>query len=507
MSVFFSLVNLDFIYYLICFFNKLPFYTFIILSVFIIFSLLVQVILSTNFFFTKLLNIIKFLFLMLLLSLTSLFLARFFFFYFFNNSLHLFLVNQKISQVYLDNICTFTQTFSLSCNITLFGSALLVLGFFSSFISLIYLGDRKLISNLNNSVFFCYFLICTLFLTNTHNLLVMLLSFECIFFPSLYFVYTYGYAKRVDISIKILFIWTALGALLMLFISLYLWVTYNTLDFFSLKNCSFTIYEKYFIYISFFLGLGIKIPIFPFYYWLTKVHVEAPAGFSMFLSGFLVKTAFYFLYFIYTIFNVYVINLFFIIWILFCIGEVSIKMWVQVDFKKLIALATVQEMNLMLLFLFLLNPIHLKFLSIFMVLHGLLSALMFFCVDLIQVRTQTRNIYLLSGVGTKFNFLRLFCWTILLFYFGFPLTTKFIIEWYIGSYLLLYFTWVGLIIFFILIVIGNIGFFKIMLIILYGTPHKEAPMILSTDLTKVELWTWFFFLSMLLLLMLVFYIC
>lgn len=32
------------------------------------------------------------------------------------------------------------------------------------------------------------------------------------------------------------------------------------------------------------------------HYWLTKTHVEAPAGFSMYLSGFLVKTAVYAFY-------------------------------------------------------------------------------------------------------------------------------------------------------------------------------------------------------------------
>jgi NADH-quinone oxidoreductase subunit M len=52
-----------------------------------------------------------------------------------------------------------------------------------------------------------------------------------------------------------------------------------------------------------FLGFGVKIPVFPFHYWLTKIHVEAPAGFSIFLSGFLVKAALYCFYFFNLIFN------------------------------------------------------------------------------------------------------------------------------------------------------------------------------------------------------------
>lgn len=37
--------------------------------------------------------------------------------------------------------------------------------------------------------------------------------------------------------------------------------------------------------------------------------------------------------------------------------------------------------------------------SIFMLLHGLLSSLFFFLVDQVQKRTQTRNLTKVSGVG------------------------------------------------------------------------------------------------------------
>jgi len=49
--------------------------------------------------------------------------------------------------------------------------------------------------------------------------------------------------------------------------------------------------ELFLISILFFIGFGVKIPIWPFHYWLTRVHVEASTGFSIFLSGFLVKAA------------------------------------------------------------------------------------------------------------------------------------------------------------------------------------------------------------------------
>jgi NADH-quinone oxidoreductase subunit M len=58
----------------------------------------------------------------------------------------------------------------------------------------------------------------------------------------------------------------------------------ETFFFFSQK-------EIFILSLLFFVGFGVKIPVWPFHYWLTRVHVEASTGFSIFLSGFLVKAA------------------------------------------------------------------------------------------------------------------------------------------------------------------------------------------------------------------------
>ena len=57
----------------------------------------------------------------------------------------------------------------------------------------------------------------------TQNLFSMFLFFEFIFLPSLYFVYTSGYAKRVDKSIKFLLLWTFFGSLIVFLSLLYLY--------------------------------------------------------------------------------------------------------------------------------------------------------------------------------------------------------------------------------------------------------------------------------------------
>lgn len=348
------------------------------------------------------------------------------------------------------------------------GTSLLLLCYFTSMICLFYLGDRNLFENNLSVYYFFFFLTCTTLLVTTTNLLIMFLSFEFIFLPSLYFVYKLGYVKKVDKTIFFLLLWTLTGSLLVLFILAYIFSVTGTLDYNNLIHIKFSEQELVAIYIFLFIGYGIKIPLFPFHYWLTKVHVEAPAGFSIFLSGFLVKTAAYCFYYVHLLFSTESTKLILIIWILIGIVDSSLKMWSQLDIKKLIAFATIQEMNMIMICLILFNQININITSIFFLLHGLLSTYMFLLVDQIQKRTQTRNILELSGIGILYPFLRNFIWFLLILFLGFPGTTKFIIEWHVGFLLITLYHWVGFIAFFIALVAGGIGFTKCWFLILYG---------------------------------------
>ena len=99
------------------------------------------------------------------------------------------------------------------------------------------------------------------------------------------------------------------------------------------------------------IGFGIKIPLPPFHFWLLKVHVEAPTAFSIFLSGFLVKSALYCLFMLISLYNIS--NYYFILtgWIFFGLIIGTIGLSKVKDIKKLIAWATVQEMTFITFFL------------------------------------------------------------------------------------------------------------------------------------------------------------
>lgn len=93
---------------------------------------------------------------------------------------------------------------------------------------------------------------------------------------------------------------------------------------------------------------------------------------------------------------------------------------------------------------------------------------MFFLVDIIQKKTNSRNIVEISGLAYKFPEIKFIIWFVLIFFSGFPLTVKFVIEWAILGNLILQHQVFVMVVFFTLVVLGVVGFAKQMIIILYG---------------------------------------
>jgi len=369
--------------------------------------------------------------------------------------------------------CLYWAT-TLKLNSSVFSDVIILLAFSSGIICLYLLGEKNLARYLSNISIFSIFLVAIVFMVYTTNMLVMFLGFEFLFLPTLYFVYSHGYVQRVDRTMKILLYWTLFGAFLVFTSMAYLYVKYKTLDYFSLIELKFTPLESNLLYTCIFLGFGVKVPVFPFHYWLTKIHVEAPAGFSIFLSGFLVKAAIYCFYY----FNLMFQAEFFIqvtsMVALLGIIESSVKMWTQTDFKKLIAFATIQEMNLILYLLLNYQNLLDYSLILFILIHGWLSTLMFFLVDVIQKKTSSRNIVEICGLAYNFPELKVIIWFIILLFSGFPLTVKFLIEWQILGTLVLQSDQLYIITFFVIVVVGVTGFAKQFIIILYGLPRRTS---------------------------------
>lgn len=373
-------------------------------------------------------------------------------------------------------------------DVSLFSDTLICLALSVTVVSWVYLSERYLFKINFFSFYFFIFVVCTVLMVSSTNLIQMFVYFEFIFLPSLFFVYQFGYSKKVTKSILFLLTWTLTGSFLVLVALAYLWGIYGVVDFESLRLLRFSNLESSLLFIFFFCGFAVKIPLWPFYYWLIKVHVEAPTGFSIFLSGFLVKTAFYCLTFFYFIFYSPTLNVVALTMIMWGAYDASVRMWSSFDIKKLIAYATVQEMNLIALFLVLLANINLSILNLFLLVHGLLSALFFFLVDQVQKQFGSRNSIFVSGLAIFTPFLVFVIWLGLLVFRGFPIFVKFFVEWELLHLLYSNFSWLGIIFFLLCAVYGVLGFSKTWFGVLYGQPTGQVTLfdLLKRDLTTAS---------------------
>lgn len=354
-----------------------------------------------------------------------------------------------------------------------FSDSIILLSFITGLICLELLGFKNLFKYLNNISLFYMFNIFVIIMVSTNNVLIMFISFEFIFLPTMYFVYKMGYSKKIEKANKYLFQWTLFGSFLVLCALGYIFFKFNTLNYYYIQQVKLSTLESRIIFCIFLLGFGIKIPLAPFHIWLLKVHVESPTAFSIFLSGFLVKSALYCLFILLTLFNN--IHNYFILtsWILLSLIVGTIGLSRQIDIKKLIAWATVQEMTFMLLFLIFKQIFLTHTCILFLVLHGLMSSYMFYIVDILQKRYKTRALKFIKGLHLTLPKITKHIWFLILLFSGFPLTAKFFIEWNLIA--LMSETHYATLVYLILLVnfCGAIFFCKVMFTIIYGVYEKD----------------------------------
>lgn len=382
--------------------------------------------------------------------------------YLYEIKLNFFKENYTVN--YFEHFIIFSSSFS---------DAILILSFLTGLICLELLGLKNLFKNINNISLFYIFNFFVIIMTTSNNLLIMFISFEFIFLPTMYFVYKLGYSKKIDKANEILFYWTLLGSFLVLCSLSYIYFNYNTLNYIFLQKIHMTNLESQILFFLFLIGFGIKIPLAPFHFWLLKVHVESPTAFSIFLSGFLVKSALYCLFMLLTLFNNVNNYLLLSIWIFYSLIVATVGLARQTDIKKLIAWATIQEMTFMLLFIVFKQMFLTHTCILFIILHGLMSSYMFYIVDMLQRRFKTRSLLYIKGLHLILPKMTKHIWFLILLFSGFPLTAKFFIEWNLIA--LMVETNFLILIYVILFVnfAGAIFFCKVLFTIIYGIQEDK----------------------------------
>ena len=240
------------------------------------------------------------------------------------------------------------------------------------------------------------------------NFVLWFLFYEMSLIPAFLLIKIWGGEKRDRAATKF-FVYTFLGSVAMLLSFLGIFFAKGTLDFAALaelgKHGLLTGNAAWLAFAGIFLGLAVKVPLFPFHTWLPDAYETAPTGVSMVLTGVLSKMGVYgFVRLLLPLFpNEIRIVAPWLLGLAVCsIVFASLAAWAQSDLKRMVAYLSINHLGYCMLGLFAITATTVRpaqemqaalsgvFMQIFN--HGLTAAALFYFVGLLEQRRGLRGL-------------------------------------------------------------------------------------------------------------------
>lgn len=255
----------------------------------------------------------------------------------------------------------------------------------------------------------------------SESLITILISFEMLLLASLYLLRLTSKSERVAEASAEMFFWTLMGSLALLTVFSWLYAKGLTSLVALLEQGQLNTAATLLCIV----GFGVKVPVWPFFSWLLKAHVEASVEFSILLSGFIVKVGVYGVYRILLLSASPVAML--ALSALCVIGLIiaTLRLVSQRDLKRIVATTTIIEMNWLGLCLALGGAVLEQTALYLVAVHSLITSLEFLVVEAVSKRYGTRDLTQLNGlfVCTPLLATVAFCTTLITI--GFPGTPLF----------------------------------------------------------------------------------
>src|SRR3954462_2538903 len=239
------------------------------------------------------------------------------------------------------------------------------------------------------------------------DFLLFFLFWEVMLVPMYFLIGIWGSANRLYSAIKF-FLYTLAGSVLMLLGILALYFHNHTVtgvytfDITQFQRLNIPYDLQWWLFLAFFIGFAIKVPMFPFHTWLPDAHTDAPTAGSVILAAVMLKMGTYgFLRFSLPILPEATRHFVPMMVVLSIIGIVygALVALAQKDWKRLVAYSSVSHMAMVMLGMFALNPVGITGSIVQQLNHGISTGALFLIVGIVYERRHAREISEYGGLS------------------------------------------------------------------------------------------------------------